>query len=136
VATEMKQTRNVATNRGFLIQNSAGDEAYVIVPGSLDGPADTFAVSDFWILRYKEVVGGTPVQNKIDDGFNQTTSQNAFIQIDPFISGESVVNQDLVVWYGGNFIHSDGANLLDPNRSPEVISGAHVVGPDLRPVRW
>jgi len=136
VATEMKQTRNVATNRGFLIQNSAGDEAYVIVPGSLDGPADTFAVSDFWILRYKEVVGGTAVQNEIDDGFNQTTSQNAFIQIDPFISGESVVNQDLVVWYGGNFIHSDGANLLDPNRSPEVISGAHVVGPDLRPVRW
>ena len=136
VATEMKQTRNVATNRGFVVQNSAGDEAYEIIPGRLDGPADAFSVSDFWILRYKEVVGGTALQNEIDDGFNQTTSANAFIQIDPFVNSESVVNQDLVVWYGGNFIHSDGANLLDPNMSPEVLSGSHVVGPDLRPIRW
>lgn len=134
--TELKMLRNLQTNRSLVIQNSAGDEAYSIVPGRLDGVADSFSVSDFWVLRYKEVVGGTALQNEIDDGFNQTTSVNSFIQIDPFISGESLTDQDVVVWYAGNFIHNDGANLLDPNRTPEVLSGAHVVGPDLRPIRW
>ena len=136
LSTELMRNRNVATNRSLLIQNATGNEAYALVPGQLDGPADVFGVSDFWVLRYKEVIGGTALQNEIDDGFNQTTSTNAFIQINPFINGESIVGQDVVVWYGGHFIHSDGANLLDPNRSPEVISGAHVIGPDLRPVQW
>ncbi|MEO8572327.1 MAG: hypothetical protein ABI481_00035 [Pyrinomonadaceae bacterium] len=136
LTTELTRQRNIGTNRSLLIQNSSGNEAYELVPGRLDGPADAFAVSDFWVLRYKEVIGGTALQNEIDDGFNQTTSANAFIQINPFINGESIVGQDVVVWYGGHFIHSDGANLLDPNRSPEILSGEHVIGPDLRPVRW
>lgn len=136
LSTELTRLKNVGTNRSLLIQNSTGDEAYTVVPGTLDGTADVFGVSDFWVLRYKEVVGGTALQNEIDDGFNQTTSPNAFIQINPFINGESIADQDLVVWYGVHFVHSDGANLLDPNRSPEIISGSHVVGPDLRPVRW
>lgn len=136
LATEVTRLKNVATNRSLLIQNASGNEAYELVPGALDGPADAFAVSDFWVLRYKEVIGGTALQNEIDDGFNQTTSSNAFIQINPFVNGESIVGQDIVVWYGGHFVHNDGANLLDPNRSPEVLSGSHVIGPDLRPVRW
>jgi hypothetical protein len=136
LATEVTRLKNVATNRSLLIQNSSGNEAYELVPGALDGPADAFAVSDFWVLRYKEVIGGTALQNEIDDGFNQTTSANAFIQINSFVNGEPIVGQDVVVWYGGHFVHNDGANLLDPNRSPEVLSGSHVIGPDLRPVRW
>ncbi len=136
--TELTDTKNPATNRSILIQNSNGNEAYAIVPGRLDGAVDTFGVSDFWVLRYKNVVGGTAVQNEIDDGETcvNCTNTSGPIRISPFITGESVVDQDLVVWYGAHFIHNDGANLLDPNRSPEVISGAHVLGPDLRPVRW
>jgi hypothetical protein len=88
-----------------------------------------------WALRYKSVVGGTPLQNELDDGFNQTTSQNAFIQIDNFLNGESIADQDVVVWYGAHFTH-DEDGLISPDRSPEHITGDHVVGPDLRPVRW
>lgn len=145
VTNEMSIFRNYATNRGFLIQNSNGNEAYEIIPGRTDGYANytnpetgsttTFGRNDFWIFQYKSVVGGTPVQNEIDDGFNQTTSQNSFIQIDSFLNNESLVNQDVVVWYGAHFIHADATNLSG-NISPEVISGEHVVGPDLRPVRW
>ncbi len=136
LTTEMKQFKSPPLNRGLLIQNSAGNEAYELIPNLFDGVADTFGVSDMWVLRYKNVVGGTPLQNELDDGFNQTTSQNAFIQIDPFINGESIADQDVVVWYGGHFRHADGANIWNPDRSPEHIEGDHVLGPDLRPVRW
>lgn len=134
LGTELKQLKNVATNRGLLIQNSNGNEAYSLVPNFFDGVADTFGVSDMWVLRYK--TGTTPLQQELDDGFNQTTSQNAFIQIDNFLNNESIVDQDVVVWYGAHFIHDDGANIWNPDRSPEHISGGHVVGPDLRAVRW
>ena len=138
IGTELMRLRNFQTNRSLVIQNSAGNEAYSIVPGKLDGVTDTFGVSDFWVLRYKSVVGGTAVQNEIDDGETcvNCTNTTAPIRINPFINGESTVDQDLVIWYGAHFIHNDGANLLDPNRSPEVLSGSHVVGPDLRPIRW
>ncbi|MEP6705338.1 MAG: hypothetical protein ABJB34_11085 [Acidobacteriota bacterium] len=138
ISTEMTQVKNIGTNRSLLIQNSTGDEAYELVPNNTDGVADAFGVSDFWVLRYKNVASGTAVQNEIDDGVNCITCPGltGAIQINPFINGESVVNQDIVVWYGAHFIHDDGSNrLLDVNR-PDVISGSHVVGPDLRPVRW
>ncbi|MEP6925091.1 MAG: hypothetical protein ABI954_11550, partial [Pyrinomonadaceae bacterium] len=59
------------------------------------------------------------------------------INLNPWINNESLVNQDLVVWYGAHYVHSDGSNLLNPDRSGKfVISGSHVVGPDIRPIRW
>lgn len=136
ITTEIFTNKNTQTNRGIVVQNSAGDEAYELIPNLSDGLVDTFGVHDLWVLRYKNVIGGTTVQNEIDDGFNQTTSSNAFIQIDPFVNGESTVDQDVVVWYGAHFVHSDGGNLLDPSRSGLVLTGNHVVGPDLRPIRW
>ncbi|MEP6903368.1 MAG: hypothetical protein ABJA66_16695, partial [Actinomycetota bacterium] len=137
VTTEMFTNKNLQTNRSLLIQNSMGDEAYELVPNSSDGLVDTFGVHDMWVLMYKNVVGGTNLQNEIDDGFNQTTSQNAFIQIDPFVNNESVVNQDVVVWYGAHFLHNDAGNVrLNSDRNGFIISGSHVVGPDIRPVRW
>ncbi len=141
ITTEMTQLRNYQTNRSLLVQNSTGNEAYMLVPSILDGIADNFGRSDLWVLRYKSVSGGTPFQNEIDDGFSFTNgactdSGGSCININQFINDESVVDQDVVVWYGAHFIHSDGANLLDPNRSPTILSNSHVVGPDIRPVRW
>jgi len=142
VDTEISRNKNIATNRSLLIQNSTGDEAYALVPNKTDGVVDTFGVNDFWVLRYKNLTvpsGANPnLINEIDDGETciNCTNSTGPIRIDPFINGESVVDQDVVVWYGAHFIHNDGGNLIDPNRSPEVITGSHVVGPDLRPVRW
>lgn len=136
ISTELFENKNIQTNKSILIQNSAGDEAYALVPNITDGVVDTFGRHDLWVLRYKFVSGGTNLQNEIDDGFNLTTSPNSFIQIDSFANNESVVNEDVVVWYGAHFVHDDTENLLDPDRTARVISGEHVVGPDLRPVRW
>jgi hypothetical protein len=138
ITTEMSGNKNNATRRSLLIQNSTGDEAYELVPNITDGLVDSFGVNDFWVLRYKSVIGGTPVQNEIDDGETCVNCNNstAPARITPFINGESVVGEDVVVWYGAHFIHADGANLIDPDRTPEVLGSYHVVGPDLRPVRW
>lgn len=138
IATEINRNKNHQLKRSLLIQNSAGNEAYMLVPNLSDGVVDTFGANDFWVLRYKNVVGGTNVMNEIDDGETcvNCTNTTGAIRITPFVNGESVVDEDVVVWYGAHFIHSDGQNLLDPDRYSNVISGSHVVGPDIRPVRW
>jgi hypothetical protein len=133
--TEAKVTRNFATNRRLIIQNGAGNEGYILSPNLTDSTADSFGVGDMWVLQYKSS-GGNPTE--LEDGITCVTCSTAFIQIDPFVNGESVVNQDVVVWYGAHFLHADGGNLINPDRtgSANIISGEHVVGPDLRPIQW
>ncbi len=134
MTVENKVNRNFATNRRLIIQNANGNEGYSVNPNLSDGVFDTFGVGDMWVLHYQSS-GGNPIQ--LEDGITCVTCSTAFIQIDPFINGESVSNQDVVVWYGAHFLHSDGANLLDPNRNVTNILGtSHVVGPDLRPINW
>lgn len=140
VTTEMTTLRNYQTNKSLLVQNSGGGEAYMLVPNLTDGKADNFSRSDFWVLKYKNVDGGTALQNEIDDGVNCSSVNQICpdmrININPFVNGESVDNEDVVVWYGAHFLHNDSQNLIDPNRSGLALSGSHVVGPDIRPVRW
>lgn len=137
-STEFSMLRNYATNRRLVIQNSSGSEGYILNPSVTDGNADTFGVGDMWVLRYRDT-GTTAVQQELDDGFNQVQSQNAFIHIGTmFVNGESILDQDLVVWYGAHFVHAGEPPSFNPNRdgSIEVLSGNHVVGPDLRPIQW
>lgn len=135
ITTEIVRTRNVGTNRRILVQNSTGDEAYMLIPNVSDGKADAFGVSDFWVLRYKSPTGN-PVTSEIDDG-RMPGAVDPSININSWVNGESLVNQDVVVWYAAHFTHDDAAGLLlSPDRSGLVTTGSHVVGPDLRPIRW
>ncbi len=136
ITNEMITNKRIQTNKGLLIQNSNGNEAYQLVPSVFDGNVDAFGVNDLWVLRYKSVAGGTPVQNELDDGINCTTCSTAFIQISGFANDETLTNQDIVVWYGAHFFHDDSENIMNPDRDPETLSGDHVVGPNLRAVRW
>lgn len=128
ILTESTILRNYGTNRGFVIQNAAGDEAYSITPGRSDGNADTYGQGDFWLLKF----AGTPASPLELDDPNTSTAAN----FTPWLNGESLAGQDVVVWYAGHFIHNDGANQVDPARNGEILTGSHVVGPDLRPIRW
>lgn len=141
ITTEINRNKNISTRRSLMIQNATGDEAYMLVPNLSDGVVDAFGRNDFWVLRYKNVPNGSELQNEFNDGYTGiggacTPTSGSCINITKFVDGESVVNQDVVVWYGAHFIHNDGSNLLDPNRSGQVLTGTHVVGPDIRPVRW
>lgn len=130
VTNETSLLRNYATNRSFLIQNANGDEGYKIVPNISDGQADDFSQGDFWFLKYRAGSGGEP--DEIDDPNGDEKANLA-----PWLNNESLTNQDVVVWYSAHFKHADhDGELLNPNRSGATVSGSHVVGPDLRPVRW
>jgi hypothetical protein len=60
-----------------------------------------------------KLVGGTPAQTQT--------------HLDQFVNGESIDGTDVVVWYAGHFRHDEHA--------PSPHQG-HIVGPELRPVRW
>jgi hypothetical protein len=140
ITNELKLLRSYQTNRSLLIQNAAGNEAYLMVPSLTDGNTDAYGRGDMWILRHKSAPGGTALQNEIDDGINCTSCPDTTIQIDSFLNDESVKGEDIVVWYGAHFAHTDGSSVANANRSDAdaaaALSGKHVVGPDLRPVRW
>ena len=133
IDTEAMLFKSVPKNRSLLIQNSAGNEAYQLVPGSNDGAVlnavgdlvDSFGVGDFWVTQFK----GTPAAPTEIDDPNTSTAAN----ISAFLTSESVLDQDIVVWYGAHQTRSDD---LSRPASPEVITGTHIVGPVLRPVRW
>lgn len=133
IAVEAAIFRNNQLKRGFLIQNATGDEAYQITPSLNDGSVtdsagvltDAFGAGDFWLMRYK---GTAAAPDELDD---PNTDQGA--NLAPWINGESLVNQDVVVWYSAHQYRVDDASRAE---KPEVINGIHVVGPDLRPVRW
>jgi hypothetical protein len=124
ITNEVAIKRSYQLNRSLLIQNASGDEAYSITPSISDGVADTFGGGDFWVLK-----------TAVNNGELGLTSGSA-INMTPYLNNESVTNQDLTVWYATHFIHSDGSNLLNPDRSGLALSGSHVQGPNLRPVRW
>lgn len=89
---------------------------YTIRPGANDGTAagDPYGKGDLWFLRYNS--------SEIDDYPIVSTE----IQIDKYLNPpQSLINQDVVVWYGGHFTH----DISGPHVS-------HVVGPDLRPHNW
>ena len=131
VETEGAFFRNYARNRSFLIQNANGDEAYTITPNLTDSSVtdalgnltDTYGKGDFWLLRFQ---GSAASPGELDDP-NTNTSAN----IDPWLTNESLVNQDIVIWYAAHQTRKDDAGF-----APTSLTGQHVIGPELRPVRW
>ena len=85
---------------------------YSLIPGENDGAADAYGVGDLWVLKYHG--------NEIEDGVDITsrTAAQTMAQINKFVNGELVRDTDVVVWYGAHFKHD------------------HVVGPEIRPVKW
>ena len=131
-ATLFKRSR---TSRSLMIQNSTGDEAYQLVPGTNDGAVldatdnliDSFGVADFWLLRFK---GTAASPGELDDLGDMN---NPPFQIAPWLNGEDVANQDVVIWYAA---HQTRVDDLSRPEAPQVITGSHIVGPVLRPIRW
>lgn len=142
VTTEAAIFRSYQLNRRFLVQNANGDEAYQITPNQTDGAVadsagalfDTFGAGDFWLLRFK---GTADAPEEIDDP--NPDSPDFFTAyraaLDPWVNGEALTNQDVVVWYAAHVRRVDAASRGESVR-PEVLQGKHIAGPDLRPVRW
>ena len=133
--TETTLFKRSRTSRSLMIQNSTGDEAYQLIPGTNDGAVldatdnliDSFGVADFWLLRFK---GTAAAPGELDDLGDMN---NPPFQIAPWLNGEDVANQDVVIWYAAHQTRVDDLSRPD---APQVITGNHIVGPVLRPIRW
>lgn len=121
---EIRRPRDYGRQRKWRVENKATREAYDIVPGPNDGvstllPDSPFGRGDVWILRYR----GT----EIDDG-SVAVGPPYEAGLDGWVNGESINGADVVVWYGAHFTHD-----VAHDHPGEF---GHVVGPDLKRVRW
>jgi hypothetical protein len=121
---EIMRPRDPARLRKWRVENIRTGEAYDVIPGAKDGTAasssDTpFGRGDVWVLRYHG--------NEIDDG-TVATGPPYEANISAWVNGESVRDQDVVLWYGAHFKH-------DVAHEPPGTFG-DIVGPDIKRVRW
>jgi Cu2+-containing amine oxidase len=121
---EIRRPRNPVSKRKWRVENARTREGYEIIPGPDDGVATAmpdwpFPRGDVWFLRYRS--------SEIDDGV-VATGPPYEADIDGFVNNESIVNQDVVVWYGAHFTHDIGGE-------PPGTFG-EIVGPTLKPVNW
>lgn len=114
---EIRRLRDASRKRKWRITNAASGSGYDLVPGTNDGTADSYGIGDMWVLKYRST--------ELDDGHPFSTNPAVSkADLDKFVNGEPVANQDVVVWYAGHFLH-DAAH-----------GGAHIIGPELQPVNW
>jgi hypothetical protein len=112
---ETRALRAPRRKRRWRVENAAG-RGYEIHPGAADLTAagDPYGKADLWVLRYRP--------GQIDDYPLSGTAA----ELDKLVNRESVLDQDVVVWYAAHFTH-------DVLRHGSV---GHIVGPELLPVRW
>jgi hypothetical protein len=91
VATEMKTLRGADH---WIVRDGTSGRGVKLTPGESVAPG-SFGVSDLWFMQYKA--------GEIDDG-----SPSCAIQIDPFLNGETLSGQDVVVWLRGGEFHEGG----------------------------
>ncbi|MFN0110364.1 MAG: hypothetical protein ACKVZH_16025 [Blastocatellia bacterium] len=115
--TETKRYRDFIRGRYWTVENLASGELITVQPGANDGIADTYARGDAWFLRYRST--------ELDDGQNSTGGSNTAANLDNFVNGESINEQDVVMWYAGHFYHVFAGG-----------EGGHLVGPDIIVNRW
>jgi len=121
---EVRRPRDPARKRKWRVVNKATGEAYDIIPGANDGVATAspdwpFPRGDLWVLRYHG--------SEIDDGV-VATGPPYEAGLDAWLTGEAINGADVVVWYGAHFTH-------DVTHEQPGHFG-HIVGPDLRRVKW
>lgn len=135
IETETSFFKNPQTSRRLLIQNATGDEAYQLIPGNNDGRVtddlgnliDPYGGGDFWIMTFKGTAA-SPAELDDSDGPLYPAAY-----LTPWVNNESTVDSDIVVWYAGHQVRQDDSSRPG---SPQVLAGAHVMGPTLRPVLW
>ena len=113
---EIVRVKNPPTRRVWAILNkSAPQRGFMIIPGAKDGVADGFSSGDLWVLRY---------HGSQDQHGRQGSAQDDGLA--PLVNGEATDGQDLVLWYCGHLRHdaADGGAEL------------HSCGPDLIPFRY
>ncbi|GAB1821113.1 hypothetical protein [Herbidospora sp. RD11066] len=115
ITRETKRRRGTPA-RHWRVRDKSSGYGYRIVPGEHDNTADAFGISDLWFLRNHP------------DELTDTSRLDDRAHLDAFLNDEDIAATDIVVWYGGHFLH-------DQHNDPQPHQG-HIVGPDLIPMLW
>jgi hypothetical protein len=113
---EAMRPRTTVGLQQWIIKNSTGNERCIVTPGPTDGNFDKYSLGDVWFLRNK-----FPLE--LDDGVNCTSGCETRTLVGNFINAESLSGVDIVMWYGGHFLH----DAHDENSE----TGNHVLGPTI-----
>jgi hypothetical protein len=119
VGTESMKPR-LGGDQFWMVSNTVSGEAVIIRPGPLDGNYDKFGQGDLWMLS-------SHFPSEIDDSGQPTGGCSTCAHLNPMLNGESIAGQDVVVWYGGHWVHDHFDQPTQPNHG----DGPHVNGPDL-----
>jgi hypothetical protein len=116
IRLEAKRFRQPGRNRRWRVTNTLTRRVAEIIPGPKDGYFElpTTGEGDVWVVRYKGTKPGGSDQELIG-------SFGSFGNISQYVNGESVVNQDIVFWYGVH-LRKRGADTFEcPPLGPDII---------------
>jgi Cu2+-containing amine oxidase len=109
---EISRLKNSSSQRSWAVLDKQSGRGYHILPGPYDGNADAFSTRDVWIVHY---------QSAEDKHGQQGNASSDDLQ--PYLNGENIDGQDVVVWYVGHLAHE----------AADVGDEWHHVGPYLIP---
>jgi hypothetical protein len=116
IRLEAKRFRQPGRNRRWRVTNTLTRRVAEIIPGPKDGYFElpTTGEGDVWVVRYKGTKPGGSDHELIG-------SFGSFGNISQYVNGESVVNQDIVFWYGVH-LRKRGADTFEcPPLGPDII---------------
>jgi len=113
VASEAALLQDPPNGRKWRVRDGATNAGYEIIPGSGDGIADEFAVSDVWALSYSG--------SEKDDGGATSAPNGDAAHISNYVNGQSLQGTDVVLWYRAGVTHDTDEAFCE------------TVGPTLRP---
>ena len=114
LSSEQTRLRTSSNSRRWQVVDASTGRGIRVEPGPHDAVGgDAFGGPDVWALRYHG--------NEIDDGGSTGGQAGDAQHITPFVNGESVNRQDVVMWYRVGLRHEHGPHCT-------------LVGPTLRAV--
>lgn len=126
ITLESKRFRRPGRDVRWRVRNTVSGEIAEIIPGKQDGYTHLAGYTsggnpfftgkgDLWVLRYKSQ-GGQDAE--IDDS---QYGYSAVIKIDNFVNGESVVNQNVVIWYGAHLLKAGADPFHCEPLGPDIV---------------
>ena len=118
IEEEVELMRDItATERWRVIDPSTGDSV-LIQPHAGEDLTDDYGIADIWVLAN---------HTDEEDDHNAPAPFPTAAGLTSFVDGESVAEEDLVMWWGGHFVHDDA----DP-----TTNQTHTIEFRIRPDAW
>lgn len=115
---EAQLLRDDAHGRMWRVSDTTTGDAVQVQPLPGEDPSDAFSVADVWVVRARS--------GEVDDlNLQPRPTPQTFVPL--LVDGESVLDEDLLMWWSGHFRHDDG--------NP-ATNASHTVQVRIVPERW